>query len=216
MTQPFTAKRIIKGIIWTIIALLSLLLFLIASSYLGFNPDVYFPQQRLVYMTHSMGIMSHIIGAMLTVLIGPFLFLPGLRRKRWLNIHRWLGRIYLLGVLIGGVAGLYMSSLAYGGAIAQLGFAFIGLLWLFTGFKAYQHIRNKRIEEHREWMMRNYAMTFAAVTLRLWQGVFQVSGVDFITGYMIVAWLSWIPNLLVIEGVIWRLRKNRTSRLKPI
>ena len=53
-------------------------------------------------------------------------------------------------------------------------------------------------------MIRNYALTFAAVTLRLWQTVFQVAGVEFIVGYMIVAWLSWIPNLLIAERMIWR------------
>ena len=71
---------------------------------------------------------------------------------------------------------------------------------------AYKHIHNKDIEHHREWMTRNYALTFAAVMLRLWQLAFGMAGVDFLLGYMTVAWLCWIPNLMAAE---WIIRRNR-------
>jgi hypothetical protein len=53
-------------------------------------------------------------------------------------------------------------------------------------------------------MIRNFSLTFAAVTLRLWGGVFQLFGLDFETGYIITAWLSWIPNLWFAEWLIKR------------
>jgi Predicted membrane protein (DUF2306) len=193
--------------------LLALLLFVIASSYLTVNPEVYFPQQRAVYIAHTFGIISHIVGAMLAIIMGPFQFLPALRKGRFLKVHRWLGRIYLSGVLVGGLGGLYMAFLAYGGLVAKLGFATLAMLWLFSAFMAYQHIRHKEIQQHKEWMIRNYAMTFGAVTLRLWLGIFQAVGLEFITGYMIVAWLAWIPNLLVAE---WMVRRGKAANSKEL
>jgi uncharacterized membrane protein len=206
MTQfKTTSKGILKNLGWSVMVLLALLMFVLASRYLTFNPEVYFPEKRAVYTTHTFGLMSHIVGAMLATILGPFQFLPGIRKGRFLKVHRWLGRIYLLGVLVGGLGGLYMAFLAYGGLPAKLGFATLAIIWLFSAFKAYQDIRNKEIQQHKAWMIRNYALTFAAVTLRLWQGVFGAVGLEFLTGYIIVAWLSWIPNLLVAE---WMVRRN--------
>jgi hypothetical protein len=106
-----------------------------------------------------------------------------------------------------------MAFLAYGGLVAKLGFATLAMLWLFSAFMAYQHIRHKEIQQHKEWMIRNYALTFGAVTLRLWLGVFQAVGLDFLTGYMIVAWLAWIPNLFVVE---WMIRQRRLTNLPQL
>ena len=66
-------------------------------------------------MAHTMGILLHIVGAMLATIIAPFQFLPKSRRGRYLNVHRWLGRTYLVGILVGGLSGLYMATMAYGG-----------------------------------------------------------------------------------------------------
>jgi uncharacterized membrane protein len=191
---------------------LAALMFLLASRYLTMNPDVYFPEQRAVYVAHTTMLLMHIVGAMLATLIGPFQFLPGIRKGRFLKLHRWLGRTYLLGILFGGLGGLYLAFLAYGGLPARLGFASLAILWLYSGFTAYRHIRNKEIERHREWMTRSYALTFAAVTLRLWQLIFGMAGVDFLTGYVTVAWLCWIPNLLVAQ---WMISQRRRSQPRP-
>ncbi len=204
--------RILKSVGWSVMTLLALLMFILASRYLTLNPEVYFPEQRAVYLAHTAGILIHIMGAMLATIIGPFQFLPKIITNRYLNLHRWLGRIYLLGVLLGGLAGLYMAFLAYGGLPARLGFASLALLWLLCGFMAYRYIRKREIQLHRQWMIRTYALTFAAVTLRLWQVVFQVAGVEFINGYIAVAWLSWIPNLLVAEWIVNQIRPKRESR----
>lgn len=191
---------------WVVMAFLALMLFLVASRYLTLNPDVFFSEQRLVYMAHITMIVLHVAGAMLAIIIGPFQFLEGMRKGRLLKIHRWLGRTYLIAVLVGGLAGLYMATLSYGGMISHLGFALLAILWLFSGFMAYKHIRNKNLELHREWMTRNYALTFAGVMLRLWLPVFGGFGMEFLTGYMIVSWLCWIPNLFVAQWIIshWR------------
>lgn len=202
-------KRLRLG--WSLMLLLAVFLFVLASRYLSLNPDTYFPEQKLVYMAHTTMLLMHILGAMAAIIMGPFQFLEGIRKGRWLKIHRWLGRVYLLGVLFGGFGGLYMARLAYGGLPAQLGFGALGLLWLFTGWMAYILIRNKEIERHREWMIRNYALTFAGVMLRLWLPLLTSAGLDFTIAYITVAWLCWIPNLFVAQWLIQRNRFEQSS-----
>ncbi len=96
-----------------------------------------------------------------------------------------------------------MSWLAYGGLVSSGGFATLALLWLSSGAMALGRIRAKNVKAHQQWMIRNYALTFAAVTLRLWLPLLSAAGgLEFIVAYRSVAWLSWIPNLLIAEGII--------------
>ena len=187
-------------------ALLAGLITLYAARYLTLDPAVYIENQRAVYIANTGALTLHVAGAMAALLIGPFQFLPKSITRRYLNVHRTLGRIYLLGVLAGGLGGLYMAFLAFGGFGPKVGFSLLAVLWLMCGFVAYRRIRARQIQSHREWMIRTYALTFAAVTLRLWMPIFIVSGVDYVEAYVAVAWLCWVPNLLVAEWIVHRLR----------
>jgi uncharacterized membrane protein len=178
--------------------------------YLTLDPDNFvFTQQKAVYTAHLAFLMVHIIFSMLAILIGPFQFLPGLRKGRLLKVHRWLGRAYLLSVLLGGLSGLYMAQFAYGGIITELGFGTLACLWLYTGYRAYRDIRNKNIEGHREWMIRNYALTLAGLMLRVWVPLSIPTGIDFAMAYRFIGWLCWVPNLFVAE---WIVRRNRRAQ----
>lgn len=191
-------KTTISGRIgWGFMLLLAVLLFLLAGRYLTLDPEVYFPEQQDVYTANLAFLLTHIVGSMFAIIIGPFQFLRRIRSGRYLNLHRWLGRIYLVSVLFGGLAGLYMAQLAYGGLVSRLGFTSLAILWLGSGFLAYKNIRNKKIEDHRRWMTINYALTFSGVTLRLWQIIFGEVGLDPLASYLLVAWWCWIPNLCV-------------------
>jgi uncharacterized membrane protein len=192
---------------WAFLLLMAAFPVLVSSGYLTMDPENFFPEQRAVYVAHLAFLMTHIIAAMLAILIGPFQFLPGLRKGRLLKVHRWLGRAYLLSILFGGLSGLYMAQFAYGGLISELGFGVLACLWLYSGYRASRHIRNKEIDRHREWMIRNYALTFAGVMLRVWVPLSTMGfGADFTTAYVIIAWACWVPNLLVAEWIIRRIR----------
>jgi len=193
-------KNINKHIGWGIMTFLSLSIVVVVSRYFSLNPDVYFPQQRSVYLAHQTGIIIHIIGGLLALSLGPFQFLNRLR-ARWPKVHRWMGRFYLIGILLGGTAGFYMAFHAFAGRAASLGFAALALSWLFTGWMAYSSIRTGKKEIHRQWIIRNFALTFAAVTLRIWMMPL-IMAFGETTGYEIVAWVCWIPNLIVAEGIV--------------
>ena len=157
------------------------------------------PDMRAVFEAHPVGIYSHVFGAAVALAIGPFQFASRLRAARP-RLHRWLGRVYLgVGVLVGGTSGLFMAYHAFGGIGARLGFAFLALGWLYTGGRAYLAIRSGDTSAHRRWMVRNFALTFAAVTLRLYLPAAMVSGIAFETAYPAIAWLCWVPNLVVAE-----------------
>lgn len=194
-----------KNILWGLMTFFAIGIAAYAAlAYGSLNPDFFFPEQRLTYLAHLTGIITHALSAAVALLIGPFQFLPRLRQKRFLSLHRWLGRIYLLGVLLGGLSGFYMAQLAHGGFPAQVGFSCLALLWLFTGAMAYQRIRSGNVHAHKQWMIRNYALTFAAVMLRLYLGLAQafLPEVEFTAVYITTAWISWVPNLLFAEWLI--------------
>ena len=205
-----TNKDFLKIIGWVTMTALAVGLFSISSQYLVLDPQNYFKEQRAVYIAHTTGLLTHIAGAMLVIIIGPFQFLLGSLTQSYRRLHRWLGKTYMVGVLLGGIGGLYMSFFAYGGVPARVGFAMLAVAWLFSGYMAYRHIRNREIELHKQWMIRNYALSFSGVTLRLWLAVLGVSSVEFVEAYVLAAWLSWVPNLIFAEWMVGRSRAKNT------
>ena len=121
----------------------------------GFLPlgSLVHPDMKANFLAHSTGIYTHAFASIVALTLGPFQFSTRLRQKHT-NVHRWLGRTYLaVGVLVGGLSGLYMSQYAFGGSLAQLGFASLAVLWIYTGLRAYLAVRRGAIAEHRKWMV---------------------------------------------------------------
>ncbi len=174
-----------------------------ATAVYGFLPlgIVVHPEMRSSFETQRLALYTHVFASAVALALGPFQFSSRLRAI-YPRLHRWSGRLYLgIGVLVGGLAGLYMAAHAFGGPAARLGFAALAVGWLYTGLRAYLAIRDRQIESHRRWMTRNFALTFAAVTLRLWLPGAMASGIAFELAYAVIAWLSWVPNLLVAERI---------------
>lgn len=185
---------------WILMLLLSLMVMILAGVVLVTREfaDELAPSLH----AHGFALTLHIVGAIVTLVVGPFQFLTRLR-NRHLRVHRILGRLYLLGVLAGGLGGLYyLAAFSYGGLTTHVAFGSLAVVWLATGVLAYRMARTRQIVEHRRWMIRNFALTFAAVTLRLWLPGLEISGVSFDIAYPIVAWLCWVLNLAVAEILI--------------
>ena len=130
-------------------------------------------------------------------------------RDRSISLHRVLGKIYVGAVILSSTAGLFIAFFASGGLASALGFGSLALLWLFSILKAYTSILKKDIKQHENWVIRNYALAFAAVTLRIYLPFSQaVLHADFLTSYRIISWLCWVPNILIAEMIV-----NRRSNL---
>lgn len=142
-------------------------------------------------------LMAHMTLAGTALLVGPLQLLPALRRRR--AVHRWLGRIYLVGCLVGGIAGLTLAFGTTAGPVAALGFGSLGVVWLTTNVQGWRMARARRFDAHRAWMIRSFALTFGAVMLRVYLPLSQVMGIPFEDAYAAIAWLAWVPNLMIAE-----------------
>ena len=107
-------------------------------------------------------------GAAATALLCGAIQLQTKLLRRWPACHRWIGRAYVAGCLIGGAAGLVLSAGVSTGPVAKAGFGALGALWIYTTAKGWRSARAGRWAEHGQWMVRSFALAFGAVTLRLY------------------------------------------------
>jgi len=154
----------------------------------------------------------HIATGIAAICIGWLQFVGKLRTKS-IRLHRTLGRIYGVAVLLSALAGAYLSLYATGGWISSAGFLLLSLAWLYTlGKGIYAIGANRDPLSHRKWMTLNYALTLAAVTLRIYLPlsivIFSIEAFD--DYYRVIAWLSWVPNLFVAQWLL-----SRRSRRRP-
>jgi uncharacterized membrane protein len=188
-------------VLWWVMLLFSVSVVVYATRYFLFKSnDAHFSR-------YIIPLRLHIAGGMGALLAGPWQFSEKLRARR-LNLHRWLGRFYLIEVGLGSIAGFAMSFVSEEGLPTHLGFGILAVLWFFTGLQAYRMVRRGNIEAHRQWMIRNFALTLAAVTLRNYLPL-MLFGLhwSFRASYITVSWLCWVPNLLVAEWMISRRRQ---------
>jgi uncharacterized membrane protein len=161
------------------------------------------------FLARPWGIYPHALFGALALGLGPVQFHRGvLTRHR--TLHRGLGTVYVVSSVCVGIAGLYMSFYSFGGWISRLGFGTLAVLLLFATFRAYAAARRRAIATHRQWMLRSYALIFAAVTLRIELPLLVAAFGAFLPAYLVVAWLSWAPNALWAE---WYVRRTINAPL---
>ncbi|MEV0829351.1 DUF2306 domain-containing protein [Nonomuraea rubra] len=165
-------------------------------------------------------LVAHIFTALVALVLGPLQFVPAIRARR--RVHRTIGRCYLLaGVLPSALAAVPVALLS-GRVVTQVGLTVPAVLWLVTGWLAVRAARRRDFVRHRHWMMRNYALTFLAVTSRILVPLFLLAQLPF-SGTASIAdsaesmipigqALGWVVNLVVVEILIRR--PNATARVQ--
>lgn len=159
------------------------------------------------FVARPWGIYSHVFFGALGLVLGPFQFRRGLLHSNR-PLHRRLGLTYVVASVMVGISGMYMAVYSFGGWITHLGFGLLGFATFVTALKPYFHIRAHEVAQHREWMIRNYALLFAAVTLRIELPLMATFMQQFDTPYAIVSWLCWVPNLMFAE---WYVRRSKRT-----
>ena len=165
----------------------------------GFGPP--FIGERRIAM--PLALFAHLAGGMLALALGPWQLNETIR-NRGLGRHRWIGRVYVIAALVGGIGGLAMAPVSVGGFVTHIGFGMLAVLWLYATVMAWHRIRARDQVAHRRWMIRSYALTLAAVTLRIYVPLTAVLGIPFEEGYQAISWFCWVPNLVVAEWIILR------------
>lgn len=192
--------------LWTLYALLSVAVALFSYRYLPrlglLAPNI------LANLFARPWLDVHVAGAATALLIGPFQFLPWIRR-RLPALHRTLGRVYVIGCLAGGAGGLVMAFGSTAGPIATVGFASLAVCWIWANVQGWRLAVARRFDDHRAWMLRSFAMTFGAVTLRIYIVVLPMLGMAPLDAYRASSFLAWIPNLILVE--LW-MRRDRARR----
>ncbi|WP_432542964.1 DUF2306 domain-containing protein [Kineococcus sp. SYSU DK002] len=164
-------------------------------------------------------LVIHAVPAGTALVIGPLQFVPQWRR-RFPRLHRVLGRTYLVAVVGASLAAVYASAVTKSGFPLQVAFFTLIAAWLYTAAMAYRTIRRGEVQLHRIWMIRNYSLTFAAVTLRVYQLplLALMDSVDWLTYqdvYTVSAWMSLLGNVLVTEFFIVQRSLTRLAGSRP-
>jgi len=146
---------------------------------------------------HPVLTMIHIIPGLLFILLGPLQFVRRLR-TRYPRVHRWMGRVFVFSSLIIGVSALAMSAqMSIGGRIETAATTFFGIVFLFDLTKAFLAIRQRRVAEHRRWMIRTFAIGLAVTTIRPIVGIFfATSRLTHLTPHDFFGPAFWIGFLL--------------------
>lgn len=145
----------------------------------------------------------HLVSAVPVVVLGWLQFSRKLRQKKP-ALHRLGGKLYIAFVLLlAAPSGLGLAFGAAGGWPAKIAFFLICPLWWFFTFRAWRLIVQRKVDAHRNMMIRSFAMSFGAVSLRLWMFVAGgLLGWHTAMAYAGCVWVAWGVNLLVAEGYI--------------
>lgn len=185
----------------------------ITLGYLPLRDDAGFlqiKQQYLPIQHWKLAFWIHVFTSMFALAAGFTQFFPAIL-QRAPKVHRWMGKAYVFNVcLVTGPASLVMAIYANGGWSSRLAFFILAISWIFATATGWYHAVYRNWTAHQEWMIRSYALTLSAITLRVWKVslvmLFEPRPMDL---YRLVAWLGFIPNLILAE---WLIRKWRTQR----
>jgi uncharacterized membrane protein len=185
----------------------SYLMLELSLPYLEVKPDIDFLQtkQNVYHIRYwRWSFYVHVYSSFFVLLAGLTQFSYYILR-RYRKLHRGLGYSYVvLIVLITGPASFMMGWHANGGLPARTSFTLLSFLWIAFTFLAWYYAVRKKFANHRAFMIRSYALTLSAISLRLYTVLFDYLQVHAkpMDIYVTTAWLSWVPNLIIAEIII--------------
>jgi hypothetical protein len=207
----------LKVFLLALLAFFSFLMLRIIFLYIPIQNDVAFLQlkQSYIHITEwRIAFFVHVFSSMLALLAGFTQFSKRLlkHKPKW---HRAIGYSYVVNILVvTGPAGLLMSFYANGGIPSRIAFVLLSVLWIcFTAIALYKALK-KDFTAHRIFMIRSYALTLSAITLRVWKVLLaNYTDVPPMDRYRIIAWLGWTLNLLLAECIIYYYIRNKKTAL---
>ena len=211
-------KNILKLFLLSALGFFSFLMLRIIFLYIPVQTDVAFLQlkQQYIHITAwRIAFFVHVFTSMLALVAGFTQFSKKIQQQRP-KLHRLFGYTYVINVLmVTGPAGLLMSFYANGGIPSRIAFVSLSTLWISATAMALYKAIKKDFKAHRFFMIRSYALTLSALTLRIWKVLLanftQIPPMD---RYRIIAWLGWTLNLLVAEFIIYYyIKRKRANRI---
>lgn len=201
-----TPNRIVvknSRIVWILLVVLSAP---IVVYYLYTRGIVYFKFSKEVYTDYfwfrAPWLLAHVTLGITATLIGPLQFIPALRIRKP-QLHRNLGKVYLVCILVSTLVSFYLVSTAMLGMVYAIGLTMLGVVWLGSSGMAYIAIRKRNIAMHREWMVKSYVLTLAFVVNRVVEDVLAKANIgSFIDRKVLMAWACWAIPFFLTEVVL--------------
>ena len=165
---------------------------------------------KVRYIQHPIVSAIHMFTGIAFVLFAPLQFIKKIRNKH-LRLHRILGRILISFALIAGVYGMIVGIVlpVFGGVASVTAIWFFGPIFIFSLCRAFWCVRNGKIAQHREWMIRSFALGIGVGTQRIVVGLFiGFGGYPMVEVFGLALWLGFGINLLVAEVWINLTRKT--------
>jgi uncharacterized membrane protein len=202
--------------VYLVLSLATLLMLRLAVDYSSFRTDIHFLQKKQAYLPNTcwrVAFYVHVFSAVFALMAG-FTQFSDYILKQSKAVHRWVGKMYVAVILILNFpAAMVMAFYANGLWPSRLAFIILDCAWFYFTWRAYAAARQKDIVSHKQFMIRSYALTFSAITLRAWKIVLlHAFNPDPLTLYMIQAWIGFVPNLLFAEWLIRRRKKSANYR----
>jgi hypothetical protein len=212
-------RQIIKYFFLILLAFFSYLMLEITLRYVTFDTNASFLQIKQDYIQNIVWLTAfyvHVFSSLFALLAG-FTQFSNRIRTAYPRVHRWVGKIYIADVLlVTGPAGMLMAFYANGGISSRLGFFTLSALWWYSTYQAWRSAVTRNFSKHRAFMLRSYALTLSAITLRIWKLSFAhflaLAPMDI---YRMVAWLGFVPNIVLVEYWLHRERNAKQMRNFP-
>lgn len=200
VTHGLSAGALLKWLSWCLIAGVAVYFFVTTiPNYFHYDAAHYY-----YYWPKRWWLIAHIGGGTLALSMGMFQFSSTIRR-RFVQVHRWMGRLYLIGVLVGSIGAAYMGVMVSPNRAFGMSLEFLALAWALTSLMAYIAVRRRQIAAHREWMTRSYVLTFGFVLFRLGTRNHVFSSLGHQVQDVMLAWACWAVPLLITDVVQrWR------------
>ena len=200
-------SQLIQTLFLLSIAAFTLLMLTKVIPYLSFEPEIDFLTTKtdrvLTRNDFQAAFYVHIVSSWWVMGIGIFQFVPAVLKK-YPKLHQTLGKVYVFSILVlAAPSGLVLAWYANGGLPAKVGFSLQCVIWGLCTWVAWREITRRNWQKHIEWMIRSYAVTLAAMSLRIESyGMVYLFHTKPIETYLTVTWLSWVGNLLIAETLI--------------
>ncbi len=205
--MKITNKNIISTSLLLTLAFFSYLMLRIIWAYIPMHTDTAFLQLKQDYLHITewrIAFYIHVFSSILVLLAGFTQFSSSFHKK-YKSLHKKLGYAYVINILmVTGPSSLLMGFYANGGLSSRIAFVLLAILWMyFTAMALYKAIK-KDFNAHRIFMIRSFALTLSAITLRIWKVIFAATlDIGPMDRYRIIAWLGWVLNLLLAEWIIF-------------
>ncbi len=195
-----------KTLLWVGLGSTALFVFITSEVLLMTDYPMYHAY-RLQVIADRLLLIPHTLAGIFALLIGPINFSSRIRQQH-LQLHRVLGRIYVISVFIGAATGVALAT----GRPGFPGTSMQAAAWIVCTTAALITARNHQIAQHRQWMARSYAVTFTFVSsrvLNLWPRYWSHLGDTFAAVGVIAFTLA---SLLIVDiGLNWRELTTRRS-----